>query len=249
MRISVLALPLFSISLSAQPAVLNLSHDLVIQGIATSNLTPGMPALDARPLVEAGLAYAGANGIATVTADPGAYYFLSQHNANTHVLMSGLTNIALNWQNSDLYFKFSNISAFQANNSSGLTIQNFTLDYQPLPFTQVTVTSVNAAAQTIGFQTIPGYQSPADFNANRAPDGSDAIFMWIFRNGIPIADTGRLSAKRPVTGSVIAISDVNDPWAKPAQLAAIQVGDTLVFSDRSGPCGDQFRGRTRCGGP
>src|SRR5271163_542257 len=99
MRISVLALPFFSIFLSAQQTVLNLSHELVTQGIAASNLTPGMPALDARPLVEAGLAYANANGIATVTADPGAYYFLSRHNANTHVLISGLTNITLDWQN------------------------------------------------------------------------------------------------------------------------------------------------------
>ena len=37
------------------------------------------------------------------------------------------------------------------------------------------------------------------------------------------------------TGSTIAISDGNDPWARPAQLAAIQAGDTVVFTDRSGP--------------
>jgi hypothetical protein len=47
-------------------------------------------------------------------------------------------------------------------------MQNFTLDYQQLPFTQVTITAVNAAAQSFTVQTIPGYQAPADFNENRA---------------------------------------------------------------------------------
>jgi uncharacterized protein (TIGR03437 family) len=238
----VFAAPLVCLTLAGQSSVLNLSHDLVSKGIAASNLQPNNPAQDARPLVEAAVAYAGSNGIATLIADPGAYYFLSQHNANTHVLLNSASSLTVDWQGSDLYFKFSNVSAFQVNNSSGVTLQNFTVDYQTLPFTQVTVTSVNSAAQTISFQTIPGYQSPSDFNTDRAPDASDAIFMWIFRNGIPISDTGRLSGKRPVTGSVIAISDVNDPWAKPAQLAAIQPGDTLVLTDRSGPPSINFVG-------
>ena len=77
-------------------------------------------------------------------------------------------------------------------------MQNFTLDYQQLPFTQVTVTSVDANAQTFNFSTIPGFQSPADFNTNRAADASDAIWMFIFRNGVPIQQVGRLGAKRPV---------------------------------------------------
>ncbi len=231
-----------SLTLAAQPSVLNLSHDLVSKGIAASNLQPNTPIQDARPLLEAAVAYASSNAITTLTADPGAYYFLSLHNANTHVFINAATNLTIDWQGSDLYFQYSNVSAFQVNSSSGVTLQNFTLHYQTLPFTQVSVTSVNAAAQTIAFQTIPGYQSPSDFNTNRAPDGSDAIFMWIFRSGQPISDTGRLSGKRPVSGNVIAISDVNDPWAKPAQLAAIQPGDTLVFTDRSGPPAMNFVG-------
>src|SRR6185295_20143354 len=100
--------------------------------------------------------------------DSGSYYFLSERNASTHVLISGASNLALDWQWSDLYFKFSNTSAFQIANSTGVTLRNFTLDYLTLPFTQVAITSVNSTAATIGFETLPGFSPPSDFNTNRA---------------------------------------------------------------------------------
>lgn len=224
----------FSLNSWAQTTTLNLSHDLVNDGIAAANMTPGEPSLDSRPLLEAAIAYAGTNGITNLIADPGAYYFLSLHNPNTHVLIDGASNMQVDFQNSDLLFAFSNVSAIECSNCSSVTLQNFTVDFQQLPFTQVTVSSVNAAAQSFTYQTIPGYQDPAAFNTNRAPDGSDAIFMFIFRDGVPIQQVGRLSASRPVSGGVIAISDVNDPWATATALASILPGDTVVFSDRSG---------------
>jgi uncharacterized protein (TIGR03437 family) len=219
----------------AQTATLNLSHDLVTNGIAASNMIPGQPTLDSRPLLEAAVTYATKNGIASLIADPGAYYFLTLHNPNTHVLLNSASNLQLNFQNSDLRFAFSNVSAIECINCASVMLENFSIDYQQLPFTQVTVASVNAAAKSFAYQTIPGYQDPSGFNANRAPDGSDAIYMFIFRNGVPIQQVGRLTASRPVSGGVISISDVNDPWATPTALSAVQPGDTIVFSDRSGP--------------
>ena len=198
-------------------------------------MTPGQAALDSRPLLEAGMTYASSHGIKNVIADPGTYYFLSQRNPNTHVLINGAANLTLNLQNSNLLFAFSNVSAIQCTNCTSVTLENFTIDYQQLPFTQATVASVNASGQSFTYQTIPGYQDPAAFNVNRAPDGSDAIYMFIFRNGVPIQQVGRLTAQRPISGGVIAISDTKDPWASPSALAAIQPGDTIVFTDRSGP--------------
>src|SRR5215470_12877849 len=151
---------------------LNMSRDLVAKGITSSNMVPDSPALDARPLLEAAAAYASANGFTTLTADPGAYYFLSQNNATTHALIKGLASLTIDWQHSDLLFRSSNIAAIEFLNCSGVTFQNFSLDYLQLPFTQVTVASVNASAQTFTFSTLPGYQSPSDFNKNRATDGS-----------------------------------------------------------------------------
>ncbi|HWB86585.1 MAG TPA: hypothetical protein VG675_20750 [Bryobacteraceae bacterium] len=219
----------------AQTAALNLSHDLVDRGIASANMTPGQPSLDSRPLLEAAVTYAGTHAITKLVADPGTYYFLSLRNRNTHVLINGTSNLQLDFQNSNLLFASSNVSAIQCTNCTGVTLANFTIDYQQLPFTQVTVASVNATGQNFTYQTIPGYQDPAAFNTDRAPDGSDAIFMFVFRNGVPIQQVGRLTASRPVSGGVIAITDVKDPWATPAALSAIQPGDTVVFTDRSGP--------------
>ena len=88
MRLRSVAGPLFLFSFHswAQTTTLNLSHDLVSGGIAAANMTPGQPTLDSRPLLEAAMTYASAHGIKNVIADPGTYYFLSQRNANTHVL-------------------------------------------------------------------------------------------------------------------------------------------------------------------
>jgi uncharacterized protein (TIGR03437 family) len=221
---------------------LDMSRDLVPRGIAASNLQPNSLSLDARPLLEAAATYAARNGITRLTAAPGTYYFLTLRNPNTHVLITGATNLTIDWQNSDLLFRSSHKSAFQFTNCSGLTMQNFTLDYQQLPFTQVTVTAVDTARQSFNVQTIPTYQTPADFNANRAADGSDAIFLFIFRNGVPIKEVGRLSARRPITGNTIAISGVNDPWARAASLATVQPGDVIVMTDRAGPPAINFVG-------
>jgi uncharacterized protein (TIGR03437 family) len=225
----------FSFDSRAQTTSLNLSHDLVNAGIAASNMTPGQPSLDSRPLIEAAVTYATKNGITSLIADPGTYYFLTLHNANTHVLFNAASNLQLNFQNSDLLFAFSNVSAMECINCTTVTLENFSIDYQQLPFTQVTVASVNTAGKSFTYQTIPGYQDPSAFNTNRAYDGSDAIYMFVFRDGVPIQQVGRLTASRPVSGGVIAITDVNDPWATPAALSAIEPGDTIVFSDRSGP--------------
>jgi uncharacterized protein (TIGR03437 family) len=225
---------LVSGSLFAQ-TTLNMSQDLVTKKIASANLTPDTPTLDARPLFEAATAYASQNNIATLIADPGRYYFLSLHNPNVHALLNGIANLTIDWQHSDLVFAFSNTSAIECLSCNTVTMENFTVDYQQLPFTQAVVTAVDATNHRLTFQTIPGWQSPADFNTNRAPDGSDVIYMFIFRNGVPITQVSRLSATRPVTGNTISIANANDPWASPAALAAIQPGDTIVWTDRSGP--------------
>lgn len=220
---------------AAQTTSLNVSHDLIADGIAASNMTPGQPALDSRPLFEAAVAYAANNRITNIVADTGDYYFLSRHNTNAHILISGASNLTIDFQNSNLLFASSNIAAIQCTSCSGVTLQGFTVDYLQLPFTQVTVASVNAAGQSFTYQTIPGYQDPAAFNANRASDGSDAIFMFVFRNGVPLQQVGRLTANRPISGGAITIGDVNNPWVSAASLAVINPGDTVVFTDRSGP--------------
>src|SRR6185312_6253431 len=104
----------------AQTTTLNVSHDLVNLGIWPANMVPGNPQFNSRPPLEAAIAYASQKGITDVIADPGSYYFTSQRNPNTHVLISGVSNLRVNFQNSDLYFKNSNVSAIQCTNCTNV---------------------------------------------------------------------------------------------------------------------------------
>ncbi len=230
------ALPIIAASSClAQTGVLNLSRDLFNKGIAATNLAPNTPTLDARPLVEAAVAWAANNRISTIVADTGSYYFLTQHSPNQHVLVPAANYLTIDFQNSNLYFAKSNTAAIECQSCVGVTFQNFTVDYQQLPFTQATITAVDAASGKLTYQALPGWQSPADFGATRAPDGSDVIRMFVFRNGAPLSQVGRLVAARPGSGSTITVTNTTDPWASAASLAAIQAGDTLVFTDCGGP--------------
>src|SRR5579863_5236107 len=240
-RVAVLLFP--TCLLAQSTSVLNMSHDLVTKGIASSNLQPNSPTQDARPLFEQAVAYATANNIATVTADPGNYYFLSLHSATgtMHALLPAAANLTIDWQNSDLYFSYSNHAAITCNACASLTMQSFTVDYVQLPFTQATITAVDSVNRNLTFQTIPGYQSPADFNANRATDGSDVIWVIFFRNGVPLNTVGRIAANRTVTGNIVNITDTN-VWGNSAAIATIQPGDTIVYTDRAGPPALNFVG-------
>ena len=217
------------------PAVLNLSHDLVANGIATQNMLPNSPTLDARPLFQAAIAYASKNHIPTVTADRGSYYFLTQNSPYQHVFLNGIVNVTVDLQYSDLYFAQSNIDAIVAGNCVNLTLRNFTVDYLQLPFTQLTVTSVNAAARTITVKQIGNYRSPTSFNSITFPPGvnDDGYFAFVFRGGAELRTTGRMQAAAPANDSSIQITGT-DPWAQAANLATIQPGDTLVFNRRAG---------------
>src|SRR5437764_11437585 len=99
-----LLLLFFLTPLLIRAQVLNMSRDLVAKGVASANMQPDSPSLDSRPLFEAAVAYASANGIRTLTVDPGAYYFLTLRNSSTHALINAVSNLTIDWQNPDLLF-------------------------------------------------------------------------------------------------------------------------------------------------
>jgi uncharacterized protein (TIGR03437 family) len=217
------------------PATLNLSHDLVTFGISGQNMAPDAPSLDARPLFEAGIAYASKNHIPTVTADRGGYYFLTQNGAFRYALLNGITNVTVDLQYSDLYFAHGNIVGIQAVSCVNLTLKNFTIDYLQLPFTQLTVTGVNAATKTISFKQLGNYPLPSSFNSVTIPANYvvTGFFLFAFRNGQELRTTGRMEATAPFNDSSIQITSTQ-LWSQPANIATIQPGDTLVFTYRAG---------------
>jgi uncharacterized protein (TIGR03437 family) len=217
------------------PAVLNLSHDLVANGIATQNMAPNSPSLDARPLFEAGINYASKNHIPTVIADRGSYYFLTQNTSYRHAVLGNISNVTVDLQYSDLYFAHGNIIAIQVVSSTNVTLRNFTIDYLQLPFTELAVTGVNAATKTINFKQFGNYPLPSTFNNITIPANYvvSGYFVFAFRNGQELRTTGRMEATGPFNDSSVQIIGTQ-PWVSSTAIGSIQPGDTLVFTYRAG---------------
>src|SRR5215472_6653434 len=83
-------------------SVLNLSHDLVPNGIAAQNMAPDSPATDARPLFEAGLAYAVKNRVPIVSAVRGAYCFLTIDHGRFHAMLNNVNHATVDLGYSEL---------------------------------------------------------------------------------------------------------------------------------------------------
>ena len=86
-----LFLAFLAISDRCSAQTLNMSHQLVSLGIASQNLTPNNPSLDARPLINAAAQYAQSNHYATITLDQGSYYLLSAQASYTVLDFSNLS--------------------------------------------------------------------------------------------------------------------------------------------------------------
>jgi len=150
---------------------INLSRDLVNLGIAAQNMTPNQPNLDARPLFQAALQYAQAHSTTAITVDTGAYYFLTPQYFDRYLVFSGLSNITIDLNGSDIYFNQSFLMGFDIESAQNLVLENFTVDFLQLPFTQVQVSSVDPVGRVIQVNTLPGWQTPSEFNAIRNPYG------------------------------------------------------------------------------
>ena len=139
------------------------------------------------------VAYAGTNAINTLTADPGAYYFLSLPTMPIPIVSSSALRRTshIDWQGSDPLFPNTakRLRISRSTNSSGVTTAKLHTRITRLcPFTQVTVTSVNARSPNHLVSKPSRAINRADCVQHlRAPDIGDAIFMWIFRNGQPIS--------------------------------------------------------------
>jgi uncharacterized protein (TIGR03437 family) len=209
---------------------LNVSRDLVRLGIASTNLVPNQPALDAGPLLFRAVSYARVNPISRVIADPGAYYFLTLQFAAAHVAWDKLSNLTIDLQGSDLYFSNPLAGGISITNGTNIVLQNFTIDYDPLPFTQVRVVSVNAAQQQIQFAVDGNWQNPSVLNAAFVASGG--VDVHIFRYGRPIPGVSRLHVSNPIGSTQFTIT--TDPGLTPSAIAGlIRPGDVAFLCMRA----------------
>ena len=218
-----------------QSASLNVSHDLTGLKIAAQNMTPNVPDLDSRPLLEAAVQYAQAHSIPQITADPGSYYFLTGHPFGVFLFLNGVHDLTLDLAGSDLYFALGSWNAVECLQCTNVQFLNFTVDALQLPFTQVRVTSVDTAKARIFYTALPGWEAASNFNTSRSQSGAlEPLYAFDFRQGQPVRQTSRMAIQRPVDAAFLAFTDDGSPWGKAAQLASIQPGDTIVLTARAG---------------
>jgi hypothetical protein len=235
-----LFLVLVSGSALAQTTTLNLSRDLVNLGIASTNMVPNQPSLDAGPLLQSGVGYATSHQIGRVIADPGTYYFLSLQTENAHVQLGGnpttpdVRDLTIDFQHSDLIFTHTLQYGIVLWFNTNVVLQNFTADYQPLPFTQLRVTAVDTATGQLDYSVEPGWQDPSAFNSAQPSPGTGGITVevHIFRNGRPAFGTRRMAAQTPFAGNHITIIPLYgfDPTAE--NMARIRPGDIALLAMR-----------------
>lgn len=217
----------------AQSSTLNLSRDLIRLNISSSNLAPNQSSLDAGPLLVKGVNYAKTHGIGLVTVDPGAYYFLTLQFPDRHVNLSQVNNMTIDFQGSDLYLGNVQRLGIVLSDSTNTVLKNFTIDFMQLPFTQLSVISVDPAQRQVQFRVPAGWQHPSVFNSPQNAFGlAEEIWVFVFRNGQPAPGMSRLQARRPFDQDRFTLIDQGFPWEATEVIARIKPGDTAVLTAR-----------------
>lgn len=213
--------------------VIDLSQDLVRLGIASQNMTPNVAALDSQPLITAAIQYAQNNpGVRTLIADPGAYYFLTSPTGIQYVFLGDVSDLTIDFQGSKLYIQNGMWRAFELGYCRRVTLQNFTLDSIVPRYTQVRLTSVDAANGIFTYSVPEGWADPATFTAT--PLGTPQLFAAFFRNGAPIPATSLVFIQYPIASPRLVAALNGEPWTQPDVLGTLQPGDMIAVWDRSG---------------
>ncbi|MBV8588193.1 MAG: hypothetical protein JO308_18035, partial [Verrucomicrobia bacterium] len=156
-----------SIGAKAQTSI-NLSRDLVQLGIASQNLSPDNPSLDARPLFQAALAYASNHGTQLITLDRGSYYFLTGETAGAYLRFATISDLTVNLADSTIYFADAFRQGFSLTDCQRVTLTNFTIDILKPPYTCVRLTSVNPSQRFLVYSLLPNWTDPMTFSGSVA---------------------------------------------------------------------------------
>jgi hypothetical protein len=216
---------------------INLSHDLVRLGIASKELTPNNPTLDARPLFQAALEFVAQHHTRLLTVDHGAYFFLTPQDSTAYLRFSALTDLTVDLNDSTINFAGAFLQGFTLTNCHDVTLTKFQVDFLDLPYTQVQLTSVNPAGRSLGYATLPNWVDPVKFNKTATPPGfSASIVLWaaVFRNGTILPGTSRMQLAQPITQGILRLVQDNTPWTQSATLSTLEPGDTIVVTERGG---------------
>lgn len=99
----------------------------------------------------------------TLEIDPGTYRFnpveQSGSGFNAHVEFQDLSGLTIEGNNSTLIFTDPGLGGMQFTLGSDITVRNLTLDYDPVPFTQGTITEFSRDSRTVTLELDSGFPS------------------------------------------------------------------------------------------
>ena len=214
---------------NAHAKTINMSHDLVRLGIASQNLEPNSPTVDAGPAFQATLEYVKRNGpVNLVTLDTGAYYFLTPRNPNAYLSLAELSNLTIDLAGSTMHLADAFSSGFFLTNCQKVTLTNFKIDFLKPPYTYVQLESVDSHSRTFTYGTLPGWPDPATLTA------PIPVVLWAvaFRDGEIVPATSRMHVASPIRNNVLSLVQDNTPWTQSATLATLQSGDIIAVTQR-----------------
>lgn len=239
LRMRVIPHPLLSLCLftlgslaHAQVTEVNVSRDLVRLGIASRNAAADNPKLDSRPLFQAAIAYAQSQNVPVITADRGAYWFLTPQASTSYLVLDHATDLLIDLQGSDIYLKQPFMTGFDLQFCERVALTNFTLDFMTLPFTQVRLSGVSG--RNISYDPLPGWPSPGSLTQLPAAAGAE-FWGLVLRSGSVPPSTNRLPLVTPFQDGQLQVSTETSPWTQPAVLATYKPGDVVVVTARAGP--------------
>jgi Right handed beta helix region len=221
----------------AHARTINLSHDLVKLGIASSNLSPDSPTTDARPLFQATLLYAQHHAVGAITVDHGAYYFLTPQDGQAYLRFSSLSNLTVDLADSAIHFATALIQGFNLTDCTDVTLTRFRTEYLTPPYTHVQLSFVDPIRRSLAYATLPDWADPVTFNGLAAPNANTGpVELWaiVFRNGDIVPATSRMHVVQPIANGVLQLVQDNTPWTQSATLATLDPGDTIVLTARGG---------------
>ena len=208
-------------------------------------------------LEDAIAAAAATNVPAELLFEPNATYRITLPNAeelrvsapgDTYAFhVENATNLTINGQGAMLVVTDPNIGAICLENSSQIKLKNFRIDYDPLPFTQGTITQVNHGEYWFELKLDEGYPEPDTINFQRAKEnyfgnwgltirdegngrvryGPAAIFSdrWERTAGVSPARVWRFYPSRDETN----FSALNNPL----KTSGLKTGDRFVYMARN----------------
>ena len=189
--------------------------DLLSIGIMAAVLTSAC-AIDVQQLIDEAVA----RGEKSVTLPAGT------HRIDRGIRLSELRGFTFDGGGSTLVFTNLRDGGFAVRDCVGLTLRNFTVDFDPLPFTQATVESVNRETGEVFFALHEGYPDLAPhYLGGRALAFSPETLKW--KTSTPDLYANEARALDPRRGVLVFSPE------KKATLETIAPGDYLALDFRN----------------